>query len=148
MLLITWVGEIERVRCEILSAWVACCTVALNDAVKATLPPCNRAVCAATKVGAIVIGLQVAGLYPSPASTDVMHRSVLAYWKDIKNIGSQYAPYRPCTSTSSGRYATHSSPCSFEQCFGDFGIIKDAKATLERHAHNDIWTQWQAKNLL
>jgi hypothetical protein len=59
-------------------------------------------------------------------------------------MGDKHKSYRPFEQSGSGRYASYASSCSFEKCFGDFGIVKDAKATLERHAHKDVLKQCQA----
>lgn len=135
------VREIRRLRSEILSAWIATCAVGFNEVTKGSLPPCRRSMCAASKAGVLLLALQNAGLFPIPNKPDAMRRSVLSYWNDIKSIGTSHKPYRPCARTSNGY--NHTSSCSFEKCFGDFGIINDAEATLARHAHPELWKQWE-----
>jgi hypothetical protein len=133
-------GEIHRLRSEVLSAWVASCTVALDVAIHAT-SPCNTTMCPAMKVGVLVMGLQAAGFHPSPSSPNLLPRSVLDYWKDLKAIGTKYSTYSPCDKTSHTR-GVHTGVCSSGNCFGGFGVKTAVRATLKHHAHKHIWKQW------
>jgi hypothetical protein len=133
------------VRLVVVSAWVKGCTFGLNKIAATPPPSCGGILCAATRIGALVQGLQTAGLFPSRGRAEFMHRSITAYWKGINSIGAEYKPYESYTGI--GYRGSHQLSCTFEACFGDFGIIEDAKATLQRHVHKDIWKQWLAASV-
>lgn len=76
-----------------------------------------------------------------------MRRSVVEYWKDIKNIGASYEDHGPCDERKSS-YNKHVSSCSFVKCFGDFGVITDAELILQRYAHKDVRKKWRYVSLL
>lgn len=110
-------------------------------------PPCNRSVCAATKLGVLVLSLKAAGFVPCPTSTDTLRRSILSYWKDFKDLGATHKPYQPCNGLYYSRNVPHPSSCSFEACFGDFGIIKAAQAALKRNTNGALWQEWEKVRL-
>ncbi|KAH5606893.1 hypothetical protein HBI45_095630 [Parastagonospora nodorum] len=137
-------GKIISVRSDILSAWITCCDTGLTKCLSFSLPPCESALCAATKAGILLKGLKTAGFFPSPSSATLMHGSITAYWKLLKSTGNDYQKYAPCKFIKGIDYSSaHWTDCSFETCFGDFGIMKAARAILERHMHADLWKQWQ-----
>lgn len=59
------IGKIERVRSDILSAWITCCEAGLVNCIS-SVPSCTRGVCAATKAGVLLSGLSTAGFFPRP----------------------------------------------------------------------------------
>ncbi|KAF9698177.1 hypothetical protein EKO04_003371 [Ascochyta lentis] len=128
--------HIHHIRTSILQEWITVCNTAIDDAIRkrndGPSTACGKTTCKATKIGIMMIGLQAAGLYPGPESAKAMHRSVASYWRDLKDIGVDFKNYRPCASTSSDGRGSHHSTCSFGKCFGDFGILGEAEATLRR----------------
>lgn len=89
-------------------------------------------------------GLYSAGLYPVPESPQTMYQSVTWYWKRLKSIGVEFKPYNPCDKTYGYGRGAHNSSCTFEKCFGDFGIVNNAEATLKQFAHEDVFTHLQS----
>ncbi|KAH3908629.1 hypothetical protein HBI56_075050 [Parastagonospora nodorum] len=140
--------KIERIRCDILSAWITCCEAGLVNCIS-SVPPCDRAVCAATKLGVLLSGLSTAGFFPRPSSATLMHASIATYWSLLKSIGNEHQGYAPCNSTQPNSFSSgHQSICSFEVCFGDFVTIGAARVILKRHVHEDLWKQWQEKRIV
>jgi hypothetical protein len=84
-------------------------------------------------------------LYPVPESTDMMLRSVLDYWKGIKNLGSVYKPYHPCDRLQTGR-KEHWGTCNFGKCLAGFGIEKSAEDLLKEHLQKDVVHHMQGAN--
>jgi hypothetical protein len=85
----------------------------------------------------------------------VLRGSILSYWKSLADIGQEYKPYKSCKDlvgnggTRRGySYQAYESACSFDKCFGDFGIVNEAKATLRRFAHKDLWEEYKIVRIL
>jgi hypothetical protein len=132
------VEEVRRTRSKILTELIACCATGLNKAITNRNTPCSYTLCAMSKIGVLIAGLQDSGFYPIPADPNTMNGSIMSYWTSIKNIGVTYKPYAPCSGTGKYNSYLHKSSCSLDRCFGDFGIIKQAKEIIKKHAQYDL----------
>lgn len=141
-LLTTVTVQIHHVRSSILQEWITLCNTAINQAIlqKSDQPQdsCGKAICKATKMGIIMFGLQAAGFYPIPESTQTMYQSVAWYWKALKSIGAKFKSYKPCDGAKGFGKGNHQSSCSYESCLGDFGLLTKAKAALEQYGHKEV----------
>ncbi|KAJ4381109.1 hypothetical protein N0V86_003456 [Didymella sp. IMI 355093] len=90
--------RINETRHAILKGFAECCQRSIDECLAEkdkTKAPCSKDLCSASRLGIMIKELHKINLYPVPESTNVMLRSVLDYWKGIKNLGSVYKPYHP-----------------------------------------------------
>ncbi|KAF1925450.1 uncharacterized protein M421DRAFT_423767 [Didymella exigua CBS 183.55] len=129
--LIERIARIVNARDSILPDWLARIDYAVGMAITGYSDPqlslCANKLCIATRSGVLLRGLSAAGICPRFATIDIMDKSVAFYWKGLNNIGARFKPYSTCDKTFGYGRGAHHSSCSFEQCFGDFGILGQAK---------------------
>jgi hypothetical protein len=146
-------SQISDVRNAVLQEWTDCCKTAVRSAVKGQNQnnseichgsKCPKALCRVTKFGILMESLHLADLYPIPESPQMMYQSVAWYWRRLKTIGTKFKPYRPCDKAPEHGYSNHVSSCNFDKCFGDFGIVSKAEATLKQYAHEEVLAYLQS----
>lgn len=104
--------------------------------------------CAVTKTGILVKGLRAAGLFPVPESPETMYQSVAWYWKKLNSIGAEYKAYEPWGKIYGDTTSSHHhSLCTFERCFGGFGVLYKAGNVLERYTHSEVSAYLQSVSL-
>ncbi|KAJ8107221.1 hypothetical protein OPT61_g9015 [Boeremia exigua] len=138
-------GNIVGLRNRLLRILITCCKRAIANVSKHDVkPPCNRAECAVTKAGILLVELTTAGLCPIPVDTKGLRRNVLSYWKSIKHVGNPYRAYKPCDRTYGYGNHVNSTGCCFEQCFNDFGLVTMTETMLQKELHADVFSYLQA----
>jgi len=102
----------------------------------------QKIMCPLNQVGIIMKGLQATELYPLPGTEFAMHRSVKAYRMSLKDLGKSYVGHMPDGCKTGSVYRSRQY-VNVPACYTDFGIASNVKEILKRHAHKDVWTQWE-----
>ena len=95
---------------------------------------CTKEECVTASIGALMMGLHDAGLYPAPACPESMGRSLKWYRQKLCDLGSGVKGWKPCNKTGRG----HWSPYSFDLCIRPFPVAQVAGEVLKRHLCIDV----------
>jgi len=135
--------KVVGVRTGILTEFLQIINEAMDSALEVPGTSSEK-YCRINKIGMMMIELKAIGLYPIPNSPSTMRNSVSSYWIDLKNFGKSYTNYSVDRYHGTRRQGRGMRiECNFQNCLDDFGIIRPARAALQRYIHKDIWAKWE-----